>query len=189
MGCCGPSEAERERKLALERRQESNDKLVEKATRALKMAAKYKKARMRAWTGTADAKQDVYKVGEKAYAHNPHYEDGTRLRAGPEREAEFIGDLAVLNDALVEVIEVSGDFAKVRILPTSTTTTSTIAEGEVVAGDAPPSQTPAEGWMRQRNLSREKKKLATDSERRRGLNRPPGLSRPPAPPKGTEVNV
>jgi hypothetical protein len=91
--------------------------------------------REKAWTGSNDVEQESYKVGETAWAVNPYYVDGTRLRNGPEREAEFNGQ-SVLNDAEVVVLEVQGDFAKVRTLAT---------EGEV-----------AEGWLRQRNLTRNK---------------------------------
>ena len=134
------------------------DKLVQMATRKMEKDAKYKKARQRAWTGSADQKQAAYKVGEKAFAQNPHYEDGTRLRSGPTRESDFNGH-QVLNDAEIVVVEVSDDFAKVRIVASE--------EG----AEAP------EGWLRQRNLTRAKQRPGMLSakgapERRIGLTRP-----------------
>jgi hypothetical protein len=137
---------------------EAADKLVKIGIRRLKEVARNRKARQKAWTGSNDVKQEGYKAGEKAWSVNPHYVDGTRLRDGPEREAEFNGQ-SVLNDAEVEVLEVQGDFAKVRTLPTE-------AVPEI-----------AEGWLRQRNLARNKSKGALaamdPSERRIGLDRPP----------------
>lgn len=151
--------------------------LVEKGKRQLQMAAKFKRARLRAWTGQADAKQAEYKVGEKAYADNPHYEDGTRLRVSAERESDFTGK-HVLNDAHVEVVEVSGEFAKVRILPTEE------------AAEAAEPEAPTEGWMRQRNLKRsltQANKTDTSPGGPAGRMLGRGLERPAPPPK--EVSV
>ena len=70
------------------------------------------------------------------------------------KEDDFNG-LAILNDVQVEVLEVSGEFAKVRTVEYAS------SEGEA----------PTEGWLRQRNLARTKAKakLSKDSERRIGL--------------------
>lgn len=127
----GPSEKELKQQAAA-------DKLVNLATKELEKKAKYKKARIRAWTGKEDKKQSAYNVGEKAYAQNPHYQDGTRLRETAAREAPFNG-LAVMNDAEIEVVEVTGDFARVR--------TTLVPPG---------GPGPIEGWLRMRNLSRTK---------------------------------
>ena len=128
------------------------DKLVSMATKKLEQTAKYKKARKRAWTGSADVAQAAYKVGDKAFANNPHYKDGTRLRVGATKESEF-NDHYILNDAEVVVLEVteSNEFARVR-----------------KADDAA-----VEGWMRQRNLRRRPglAGVQPDPERRMGLER------------------
>ena len=130
---------------------ERDQQLIDIGTRRLKEAAKYKKARARTWAGTADAPQTAYKVGEKAYAQNPHYKDGTRLRKTADRDGEFSGQ-NILNDAEVVVLEVTGDFAKVRA-------TASAGSDQV-----------AEGWLRQRNLRRQPGLAAVDDMRRAGLD-------------------
>lgn len=160
VGCaCWPRRAESEKPLK-PLSQQSADRLVEIARKKMATDAKYRKARQRAWTGKEDQKQVAYKIGEKAYAQNPHYEDGTRLRSGPRREDDFNG-AQVLNDAEVLVVEVADDFAKVRVVGTG-------------AEDEPE----AEGWLRQRNLSRARSRpgMLGASERRIGLGKPPRAS-------------
>jgi hypothetical protein len=133
-GSCWPSgEA---RRLRQEQRKRA-DHLVDVATKAMKQKAKYQKARQRAWTGKDDEQQEAYKAGETAYAHNPHFKDGTRLRKGPERESEF-NEHEVLNGSELVVVDVRDGFAQVRMVAAG-------ADGVVM-----------EGWMRQRNLARTK---------------------------------
>ncbi len=146
---CWPWPSEKERAEAA-----SAKKLVDIGARRLQQAAKYKKAQQRAWTGKTDKKQQSFKPGDKAYAFNPHYKDGTRLRVGAAREAEFM-DAYVVNDEEVLVLEVSSDFAKVRRV------TQEGAEA-------------AEGWLRQRNLLRQPGTGTPDPDQRLGLRKAEG---------------
>ena len=106
-----------------------------------------------AWTGVGD---EVAQVGvdDHCFMLNPYFQDGTRLRLRPEKESPF-GDKYILNDAEVVVLDLAGDgFVKV-------------SECDCL-GEA------TEGWVRQRNLVRER--------RTKGLNLPPkGKESPPGP--------
>ena len=93
---------------------------------------------------------EAFAEGDTAYALNKRFKDGTRLRQGAARTSPFLrdqrspnGELHVLNDAKVTVLEVDGEFAKIR----------------AVDGNGPCPD--AEGWMYRRNL--------THTERRMGL--------------------
>ena len=86
-----------------------------------------------AWTGANDELQ-IVTVGEKMVMLNPYFRDGTRLRLGPERDADF-SDQHILNDAEVIVLDVSSNgFAKVQSCEDFS----------------------VEGWVRQRNLIRQR---------------------------------
>jgi len=78
------------------------------------------------------------KVGERVFALNPLFTDGTRLRVDAASDAEFNGQ-HVLNDDAVEILELKNEFARIHVV------------GAQVGGK------PVEGWMRERNLSRRKR--------------------------------
>ena len=67
-----------------------------------------------AWTGEGEETEE-FVIGEFPVYHlNPYFQDGTRLRVGPDREAAFSGE-AILNDVEVEIVDLSDDgFARVR---------------------------------------------------------------------------
>jgi hypothetical protein len=73
-----------------------------------------------------------FEVGERVYALNPKYCDGTRLRAGPMHDAPFNG-VNASNDTVVDVVRLEGRFALVRKLDAN------------------------EGWIQLRNLTRIKR--------------------------------
>jgi hypothetical protein len=71
--------------------------------------------------------------GERVYALNPKYVDGTRLRSGPAHDAAFLDGVTVLNDTALDVVRVDGRFALVRKMDT------------------------VEGWIQLRNLTRSRR--------------------------------
>jgi len=80
----------------------------------------------------AEKDGEVPQVGEHLFMLNPIYEDGTRLKSAPDKEAAFTSAF-VLNDAEVEVLELGPDgFVCVR----------NEEEDGIV-----------EGWVRSRNLT------------------------------------
>ena len=97
--------------------------------------------RRRSMSSIGGAPVPEFAVGEKVFMLNPFFTDGTRLRISPEEKAEF-NDQYILNDAEIEVLTLENGFAKVR-----ETEASHQAEGQVNA----------EGWVRERNLSKLKR--------------------------------
>ena len=83
-----------------------------------------------------------FEVGERLWMQNPYFKDGTKLRSGPSHSDPFL-DQFVLNDACVEIVELSaeGDYARVRLVA---------EEGE--------EEEEGEGWVRTRNISRIERK-------------------------------
>lgn len=103
-----------------------------------------------AWTGEGEINEDFF-IGERVYALNPYFRDGTRLRLGPDKESKF-SDQHVLNDAEVEILELENGFARVTTCDSDT-------------------HAPCDGWLRARNLTRVKRASglsAQQKERARG---------------------
>lgn len=85
-----------------------------------------------AWTGEGEQVQS-FAVGDHAFMLNPYFADGTLLRGGPSREANFLPNGEhVRNDAEVDILELEGTFAKVQAFGADTASA---------------------GWCRVRNLS------------------------------------
>jgi hypothetical protein len=59
------------------------------------------------------SESDPLTAGSVAWALNPKYKDGTRLRAAPAQDAAFSG-VWLPNDCKVQVLEIKGGFAHVR---------------------------------------------------------------------------
>lgn len=74
--------------------------------------------------------EEAFEPGQRVFALNPKYKDGTRLRAAGSAEAAFNG-VWLPNDSAVEVLELAPGFARVR------------------------KDNEEEGWIRLRNLTRQ----------------------------------
>jgi hypothetical protein len=96
-------------------------------------------------------------LGERLFAVNPVFRDGTRLRWRPSggNDDEAFNGVQVLNDWPVVLLEVSGTFGRVRVeaedhgpgSPPRSRRPSPAAADDAAAGAG-------EGWIRLRNLSR-----------------------------------
>ena len=84
-----------------------------------------------------------FQVGDRVYMLNPYFTDGTRLRVRPDQDADF-NEQFILNDAPIEIVAIENGFARVRDL------------------DHPD----AEGWVRERNLARQKRESGLARVRR-----------------------
>ena len=76
-------------------------------------------------------------VGEVAWMQNPFFKDGTKLRTGPEQEAEML-EQYILNDDKVRVVEVNQTTGFVRVCNFD--------------------EDPADGWVRAQNVSKIERK-------------------------------
>ncbi len=84
----------------------------------------------------AAASEHGFAVGERVWAMNPYFKDGTRLRVAPEVQSEF-SDMFILNDHEVEVLALAANgFVEIRDVKVDSAT----------------------GWVRATNLSRIERK-------------------------------
>ena len=122
-----------------------------------------------AWTGEGEETEE-FVIGEFPVYHlNPYFQDGTRLRVGPDREAAFSGE-AILNDVEVEIVDLSDDgFARVR---------SFDANGVVVA----------DGWIRERNLTHVKRGMGLRGRRDDLMQQQPSAPRPVGLKRGATIS-
>ena len=67
----------------------------------------------KAWTGEGEEMQS-YTIGETCFMLNPYFGDGTRLRVGPDREAEFCGNVLIANGTVCFVYSTHAAAAGVK---------------------------------------------------------------------------
>jgi hypothetical protein len=90
-----------------------------------------------AWTGNDDTTDSSIDVGEKVFMLNPYFREGTQLRKYPLLDSEYL-KCQIFNDTRVEVLQISEGFARIRTCD-------------------PDVMDEAEGWVRLRNLARERR--------------------------------